>query len=214
MSIEDVEALAAAEDLRYPEIGLYFDELGDRINECSVPTSTFVPHPDNPAVRCQLRISRVREVDGGILTFRSSPAPKFMLKRGITSTFSPTERKNYPVQRMGAQIMKAAMYLMVVELYRRGNFDGEVLLVNTVHDAQYVDASPNYFTEGAALLHACMSVATAYHKHWHGTDWTVMVPSETTFGPSMAIEKNVPPEVLALANEYAIEIAAAHNFTI
>ena len=95
--------------------------------------------------------------------------------------------------------MKAAMYLMVVELYKRENFGGLACLINTVHDAQYVDAAQQVKAQAAALLHACMVVATAYWVHWHKADWEIAVPSDTSWGPSMAVEEPLPDEVLAEA---------------
>lgn len=213
MTVEEVDALAAAEDARYPEINQFFDGLEKQIEANAVPTSTFIAHPVNPAVRVQLRISRIRDQDGGKITFRSHPSPAWQLKRGITSTFSPTERKNYIVQRGGAQIMKAAMYLMVVELYKRENFGGLACLVNTVHDAQYVDAAQQVKAQAAALLHACMVVATAYWVHWHKADWEIAVPSDTSWGPSMAVEEPVPDEVLAEAAVIVNELREQYGLT-
>lgn len=213
MSVEEVEALAAAEDARYPEINQFFDALEKQIESNAVPTSTFIAHPANPAVRVQLRISRIRDQDGGKITFRSHPSPAWQLKNGVTSTFSPTERKNYIVQRGGAQIMKSAMYLMVKELYKRENFGGLACLVNTVHDAQYVDAAQQVKTQAAALLHACMVVATAYWVHWHKADWEIAVPSDTSWGPSMAVEEPVPDEVLAEAAAIVNELREQYGLT-
>lgn len=213
MTVEEVDALAAAEDARYPEINQFFDGLEKQIEANAQPTSTFIAHPANPAVRVQLRISRIRDQDGGKLTFRSHPSPAWQLKRGITSTFSPTERKNYIVQRGGAQIMKAAMYLMVKEMYQRQNFGGLACLVNTVHDAQYVDAHPQVKAQAAALLHACMVVATAYWVHWHKADWEIAVPSDTSWGPSMAVEEPVPDEVLAEAAAIVEELREQYGLT-
>lgn len=213
MTVEEVEALAAAEDARYPEINIFFDGLEKQIEANAQPTSTFTAHPANPAVRVQLRISRIRDQDGGKLTFRSHPSPAWQLKRGVTSTFSPTERKNYIVQRGGAQIMKAAMYLMVKEMYQRQNFGGLACLVNTVHDAQYVDAHPQVKAKAAALLHACMVVATAYWVHWHKADWEIAVPSDTSWGPSMAVEEPVPDEVLAEAAAIVEELREQYGLT-
>lgn len=211
MSLEDVEALSAAEDKRYPEIAVFFDKLGEAIEQNAVPTSTFIAHPLNPAIRVQLRISRILDVDGGRITFRAHPSAAWQLKRGITSSFSPTERKNYIVQRGGAQVMKTAMYLQVRALYERQNFDHLALLVNTVHDALDVDAHPSVKVQAAALLHACMTIATAYHKAWHKTDWEIAVPSDTSWGASMAIEEPVTPEVLALAKVYESELRKQYS---
>ena len=191
LPLETVEALAAAEDARYPEIKAYFDKLADEISSNAVPTSTFVNHPDNPAIRVQLKISRVTTPDGKRYTFLSHPAPKFMLKQGVTNSFSPTERMNYPVQGMGGQVMKSAMWLLVREFYRRKNWSGLALLVNTVHDASYRDASPQWSYDSSVVMHACMLAASDFMVHWFGWKLHVPVPSDSVRGFSMAEENQL-----------------------
>lgn len=188
LPLETVEALAAAEDARYPEINKYFDALESTIVENAEPTSAFVNHPDNPAIRVQLKISHITTPDGKRYTFRSHPAPKFQLKQGVTSTFSPTERKNYPVQGMGGQIMKLAMWIAVREFYRRHNWGGQALLVNTVHDAMYRDASPQWSYDSSVVMHACMLAASDMMVHWCKWPLQVAVPSDSVRGASMAEE--------------------------
>lgn len=188
MSIEDVQALIDAENARYPEIESYFAGLEQEIERNSVPTTNFSAHPMNPAVRVQMRISRIRTPDGKRYTFRSNPSQGWQLKRGITSTFSPTERMNYPVQGLGAQVMKAAMWLAVREWYTRENFGGQCVLVNTVHDACYFDTSAATRDEAAALLHACMSAASQWIEFWFKWELPLPVPSDTVLGKNMGEE--------------------------
>lgn len=188
MPLEEVEALAKAEDERYPEIGVYFAALEKEIERNAVPTSNFSAHPLNPAIRVQLRISRVRTPDGKRYTFRSHPSQAWQLKRGITATFSPTERMNYPVQGLGGQVMKAAMWINVREFYRRENFDGLALLVNTVHDAAYRDAHPSVSLASSELMHACMEAASDFIAYWFKWDIPLPVPSDSVRGANMGEE--------------------------
>ena len=194
MPLEEVEALAKAEDERYPEIGEYFGALEKEIERNAVPTSNFSAHPLNPAIRVQLRISRVRTPDGKRYTFRSHPSQAWQLKRGLTSTFSPTERMNYPVQGLGAQVMKSAMWIAVREWYKRGNFGGRCVLVNTVHDACYFDTAPEVRDESAALLHACMTAASQFIEFWFKWELPLPVPSDTVLGKNMGEENKCNSE--------------------
>lgn len=191
MPLEEVEALSAAEDARYPEIAKHFDKLGDRIMENAKPTSQFIPHPDNPAVRVQLRVSRVATPDGKLYTYLSKPSMGWQLKRGITSTFSPTERMNYSVQGMGAEVMKAAMWLLVREFYRNRNWGGLALLVNTVHDAAYADVQPDLLHEVAPIVHACMEAASDFFAYFFKWDIPLPVPSDTVHGADMGDENKL-----------------------
>ena len=202
MPLEEVEALAKAEDERYPEIGEYFGALEKEIERNAVPTSNFSAHPLNPAIRVQLRISRVRTPDGKRYTFRSHPSQAWQLKRGLTSTFSPTERMNYPVQGLGGQVMKAAMWINVREFYRRENFDGLALLVNTVHDAAYRDAHPSVSLASSELMHACMEAASDFIAYWFKWEIPLPVPSDSVRGVNMG------EEVKLNSQEFKANVAA------
>ncbi len=202
MSIEDVQALIDAENARYPEIESYFAGLEQEIERNSVPTTNFSAHPMNPAVRVQMRISRIRTPDGKRYTFRSHPSQGWQLKRGITSTFSPTERMNYPVQGLGGQVMKAAMWINVREFYRRENFNGLALLVNTVHDASYRDAHPSVSLASSELMHACMEAASDFIAYWFKWDIPLPVPTDSVRGVNMG------EEVKLNSQEFKANVAA------
>lgn len=202
MSIEDVQALIDAENARYPEIDSYFSGLEQEIERNAVPTTNFSAHPLNPAVRVQMRISRIRTPDGKRYTFRSHPSQGWQLKRGITSTFSPTERMNYPVQGLGGQVMKAAMWINVREFYRRENFNGLALLVNTVHDAAYRDAHPSVSLASSELMHACMEAASDFIAYWFKWDIPLPVPTDSVRGANMG------EEVKLNSQEFKANVAA------
>lgn len=202
MSIEDVQALIDAENARYPEIESYFAGLEQEIERNAVPTTNFSAHPLNPAVRVQMRISRIRTPDGKRYTFRSHPSQGWQLKRGITSTFSPTERMNYPVQGLGGQVMKAAMWINVREFYRRENFNGLALLVNTVHDAAYRDAHPSVSLASSELMHACMEAASDFIAYWFKWDIPLPVPTDSVRGANMG------EEVKLNSKEFKANVAA------
>lgn len=188
MPLPEVEALAAAEDARYPEISVYFDKRAKEISDKRRPTNKTVPHPLNPAVMCQLGISRVTTPDGKLYTYMESPSMRHDLKRGIAATFTPTEIKNYEVQGMGGEWMKAAMWLAVRAFYARRNFENLALLVNTVHDAQYADSHASVRDKVGALLQACMEAASDFMEWWFSWPLAIPVPTDTVYGSSMAQE--------------------------
>jgi DNA polymerase-1 len=196
--LEEVKELIAAEEKRYPEITRYYEVITSIINDNSEATNKFAQHPDLPHLTCNFRKSHFQTPDGKLYTYRQSPAPEFLAKRpaskgGCTSSFSPTEIKNYVVQGEGGEWAKAAMYLAVLTFFRTGNFGGKGLLVNQVHDAVYADAHPDKAEQVAAALHACMEAASEYMEWFF--DWTVPVPvpSETTWGDNMMEEGKMPP---------------------
>jgi DNA polymerase I len=203
MAEEEVEALVLAEAQRYPELGKFIEDMMDTIKRNRVSTGRFVPHPDVPGMTCQLGRSYYTTPDGKMYSFSESPSPAFIAKRsasqgGTPQSFSPTEVKNYPVQGTGGEWAKAAMYVSLRAFYRMyvsepAKWLGRALLVNQVHDAEYVDAHPDVATEAAALLHACMLEASVYMEWWFRWKILLGVPCETKMGDNMMEEHN-PPE--------------------
>lgn len=188
MAVEEVQALADAEDARYPEIAAYFEERTKEIAKNRRPTSRVVPHPQFPHIMCQLGVSTVTTPDGKRYTYVESPAPDYQVKRGVFTSFSPTEIKNYEVQGGGGEWMKAAMWLAVREFYRTGNYNELGLLVNTVHDAMYADAAEGLRLEVGVMLQACMEAASDFMEWYFNWPLPLPVPTDTVFGANMGEE--------------------------
>lgn len=191
MAEEQVLLLIAAEEERYPELVSLAEEVEEAIRKTRVPTSRFIPHPEIQGLTVQVGRGWYQTPDGKRYSFRESPAPGFLARKGITASFSPTEIKNYPVQGSGGEWMKAALWLAVRMFYREKNFNGKALLINTVHDAAYCDAHESVKDKAAALLHACMLEASTFMEYHFNWPIPVAVPSETVWGDSMAAEGRI-----------------------
>lgn len=203
LSVDVVQKLADAEELRYPEIKQHFDKRAEEIAENAQPTANWVRHPCNAAVPVQIHLSRIQMPTGKLYSFYSSPSLEFMFKKGILQSFSPTERKNYEVQGEGGEVMKGAMWLAVREFYRLRNFSGLSVLVNTVHDAQYADSCITVRNDVAKVLHACMEAASDLYCWWFKLQVPLPVPSDTVWGANMGEEnKFKSPEFFAAAAEH------------
>lgn len=199
MALEEVEALAAAEDARYPEIPAYFEALGERIKAGRIPTGMVVAHPDVPGLQVQLGKSYSKTPDGKRYCYKEQPAPKFMVDRGVLRSFKPTEFKNYEVQGTGGEWAKAAMWLSVRAFYHYRNFDGKALLVNQVHDAEYGDFHKSVAAKAAALLHVCMEEASTFMEWWFKWELPIGVPSDTVWGKNMMEENKITDPVFEKA---------------
>lgn len=217
MTLEEVEALSAAEDARYPEIGIYYEGVTESIKENRKPLRT-IPHPAVPGVICHIGSSHFKTPDGKVYTYQEYPAPDYQLKRGVTATFMPTEIRNFVVQGSGGEWMKAAMYLMVRKFYQEKNFGHRALLVNTVHDASYCDAAEDVALEAARWVHACMSAASDYMEYKFNWPVPVPVPSDTSWGSSMMDEDPIDglldgndERMLSLRNQYMNGYTSQHH---
>jgi hypothetical protein len=201
MSVDEVAAFRAADDSRYPEIPAYYEDLTERIKANRKPTGTAIPHPDCPGVMCNLGRSTYRTPDGKLYSYSEHPAPEYLVRRRTYQSFSPTEIKNYVSQGEGGEWMKAAMYMAVRMFYKYRNFGGMALLVNTVHDAQYVDAHNSVAFDAACVLHACMEAANDYMEYIFDWKIPVPVPSDTSWGLTMKDEEKIP-SLKEEANKY------------
>ncbi|UCR81409.1 DNA-directed DNA polymerase [Brevundimonas phage AA] len=215
MPREEVDALIEAENTRYPEIEKFYERLTKKIMANSVPTNKFAQHPDLPHLTCNFRKSTYQTPDGKIYSYRESPAPEFLAKApasrgGCTTSFSPTEIKNYVVQGSGGEWAKAAMWLAVRAFYARANFGGRGLLVNQVHDALYADAASEVALEVAALLHACMEAASEFMEYYFDWEVKVPVPSDTTWGASMIEESRMPEGFMQLVRPLRLELRTTY----
>ena len=195
LSKEVIEKLIAADEDRYPEVSQWFAKFVEDIYANAVPTSNFFMHPCNPAIKVQQLTSQVKLPDGKLYTFKSEATNSLGLKRGKTTEFSSTQPLNFPVQGTGGQIAKMAMWVAVREFYRMENFGGRALLVNMVHDAQYCDADPSVKYQAAALLTACMTVASDAYGKAVGWELPVRVPTDTQMGPNLAEEHGIDDAV-------------------
>jgi len=189
MALEDVEALIAAENTRYPELAAYNTAKEARIKASRRPTNNIMPHPEVRGLMCQLGKGYSVTPDGKVYSYRESPAPAWLIRSGgPAQSFSPTEIANYEVQGGGGEWAKAAMWLAIRAFYKRGNFGGKAMLVNMVHDALYLDSHKDVLVEAGALLHACMLAASEFMEWWFGWTIPVPVPSDTVHGDSMMDE--------------------------
>jgi DNA polymerase I-like protein with 3'-5' exonuclease and polymerase domains len=201
--LADVEALIAAENLRYPELAQYNADKMDRIKRSRRPTQNIQQHPTIPGLMCQLGKGFSVTPDNKVYSYRESPSPEWAVKRGgMPQGFSPTEVSNYEIQGAGGEWAKAAMWLAVRAFYARKNFGGRALLVNQVHDALYADMHDAVKDEAAALLHACMEGASEFMEWYFGWEITVPVPSVTVYGASMMEENDFEGDFTEVAASF------------
>lgn len=193
MTVEEVKALIEAEETRYPGIVRYNDSNLRMLERNRKPSSLFVQHDEVRGLTVNLGKSYLTTPDGKRYVLWESCSPKFVYEReGKTATFKPTTLKNYPVQGMGGEWAKAAMWLLVRAFYEKDNYGGKALLVNQVHDAVYVDVAEDVRVDAMALTHACMEEASVLMEQHFDWKIAVPVPTETLYGNSMAEEHGEP----------------------
>ena len=148
MSKEDVEALVEAEEKLYPGISRFDQKLEALIkrNRRSTANKLFIDgvpltqgesHWDSPT--------------GTRYVWRENESLDFMKQKGIFTSFSPTERKNYPVQGFGGEVVQTMLGKVYRYFLDNNMFDGKVLLINTVHDCVLLDGEDEQLLTKVAL---------------------------------------------------------------
>lgn len=189
VDVDLVKDWIKADDERYPGVVAWQEAVAAAVGRNAKPTGKWATHPDTKH-QVNLNRSFYKTFDGKRYTFQEQCSPKFLAEKGIMQSFSPTEMKNYPVQGLGGEWMKAAMWMALRAFYWFRNFGGLALLINTVHDALYKDSHKSVTRVSSQLMHAAMLAASDFMEFWFETPVQVPVPSDTTFGTSMATEGN------------------------
>lgn len=183
MELEEVKALIEAEDKEYPAIP-EFDKMLEKNNSLTrinsgkklfingVAFTQGEAHWDSPT--------------GTRYTFREGVAPKFMQDRGTYVGFSPTERKNYPVQGFAGEIVQTMFGLVFRHMIAKKRYGGNVLLCNTVHDCGVLDGKKELIQQAAKDVQAILeSVPEVFNKAYKTINITVPFPCETEIGSNL-----------------------------
>lgn len=100
--------------------------------------------------------------------------------------FSPTQRKNYPVQGTGGEIMQTVLG----KLYRwwigkSDEFRANVKLVNTVHDCVVLDGEERFLLPALAEVEDIMTNVHIYYLESFGIDIPVRFKVDTEIGKNL-----------------------------
>ena len=187
MSIDEVEALVAAEIALYPEVEEYYADVTAQINNSAEP---FRAQRENGSWG-YFRRGYYSAPTGTRYTWRSYDAPDFLKKQGIMDTFSPPEIRNYPVQGTGGEFVQCVIGLLIRHLIRNNFFGGGMfspaaILCNTVHDCVWYDClnsamANRIWTE----VQPIMQSIPEYYNDRYGMDINVPFPVDGEVGENM-----------------------------
>jgi DNA polymerase-1 len=106
----------------------------------------------------------------------------FMKEQGIMTSFSPTERKNWPIQGTGGEIVQT----MIGKLWRwfnqQKNFDNQALLTNTVHDCALIDCHEDVVDAVVPTAKKILEAVPFYFNKDFGLDINVPFPCKVEIG--------------------------------
>ena len=184
MSKDDVEALIVAETTLYPTVKDFDERLERHINDNATRTDSKLFHG---GIAFNQQESVWHSPTGTMYKWRQGITPEFMHKSGKYTGFSPTERKNYPMQGEGGFVMQTMLGKVWRYFVENDGFNGEVLLVNSVHDCLLLDGiNDAAITPVYKAVHKILeTVPEVYNNAYPELNVNVPFPAETEVGADL-----------------------------
>lgn len=183
MSVEEVKKLIELEEKMYPGVARFDQSLEKHITSTAYDSGNKLFVGGLPV--------RQKEAywdapTGTRYKWRQGIAPEFLQKKGIFAAFSPTERKNYPMQGFGGEVVQT-MLGKVFRFFAENNwFNGEVLMTNTVHDCMLLDGIDPLVVEVAKECKKIMeSVPEVFNAQFPKLQIDVPFPCEVEVGKDL-----------------------------
>lgn len=182
MTVEEVEELIRVEERMYPGITAFDGLVEDSINDTRRVTNTRVSVAGNTF---QLSVGYWDSPTGTHYVWSESETPKFMHRHGKYVGFSPTERKNWPVQGEGGFIVQAMLGYLFRHFNSKANYDGKAYLVNTVHDCVWLDVHKDVARDVVCTSKAILEAVPAMYHNTFGMEIPVKFPVDAEIGINM-----------------------------
>ena len=190
--VAEIEALIEAENALYPGLLEFDQQLEEAIQESAKSPSMTrrEAHPFIPNRFRAYKQGQWQAPTGTLYRWRQWDAPDYLQRRGIDMTFSPTERKNWPIQGMGGEVMQMALGLCFRHFVEKGWWSGadepDALLTNTVHDCAWADIRNELIAQNVlGDMHEIMINIPLFMNKRYGIDVPVKFKAEAEIGNDM-----------------------------
>lgn len=182
MSVEEVEEMIAAENIEYAGVEKFDKMLEQAIEKSAVPTGK---HLFVAGGKHEIMQGYWYSPTGTKFVWEQHETPEFLHKHGKFVGFSPTERKNYPVQGVGGEVVQTMLGVVYRWLLNNDFFGGKVKLINTVHDSIYLDMHKDLVERVVPTVKAIMEAVPRKYKKDLNLDFPVPFPVEADVGLNM-----------------------------
>lgn len=180
--LEDVERMIELEDMEYAGVQQFDKMLEAAINNSIQPTGK---HIFVAGGKHEIHTGHWYSPTGTKFVWEEHETPEFLHKKGKFVGFSPTERKNYPPQGIGGEIVQTMLGLVYRWLLANDFFDGKVKLINTVHDSIYLDMHKSMVEVVVPTIKLIMEAVPRKYKKDFDLDFPVPFPVEADVGLNM-----------------------------
>jgi len=191
LPLETVKKVFEKEDIRYPEIPVYYDSVLDQIKQTTRPNGDLLPirikKPDGSLLK-YTTVNGESQYYGHAYTMFNKKYTFFdrgvLTKRGsVFRYYLMTEVQDYPIQGTAADIVA----LFVGHLYQLLNKRREhVRIINEVHDSILLDVQDEYLEEVTEIMRdLCNTLPDIIEKRFK-VKWPVRLKLDYSTGKNWA----------------------------
>ena len=172
LPVEEIEALFETERELYPRVFEFDGEVIEAVETSARGTKRY--ERTSAGIPWEVMKGEWIAPTGTRYVFTSSEALDFMKKRGIMTTFMPTEIKNYPTQGESGFFVQGAIGQLARKFLETDNYGGKAFLINTVHDSVWADAHKDVLLEVGRDMKRIMERVPEWAEENFG--WEIDVP--------------------------------------
>jgi len=182
MSVEEVASLIEAESRLYPGVEKFDKQVEAAIESSRIVTATelFVE-----GRKYNVSIGEWFAPTGTRYVWRENEAPAFLHRDSKYLSFSPTARKNWPIQGTGGEVVQTMLGKVWRWLLQNDNFGGKALLVNTVHDCVWLDIDQSVVDKVVPAVKRILEAVPLVFNKDFALNVQVPFPCEAEVGPNM-----------------------------
>jgi len=187
MPVEEAQAFIDREKALFPGVEAYFDQ--EVFPMVAATRQLFREQTDSGEWRVYGR-GHYKAVGGTCYEFREYEKVRTVFeggqrKRVQVMEFKPTQMRNYPIQGESGFFVQGISGRVIRWLIANDFFGGRVFVINTVHDAIYVDCHHSVLDIVLAGIKAIMEDLPRYFSEKYGYNLNVPFPAAAEFGLNM-----------------------------
>ena len=120
---------------------------------------------------------------GRIYAFLEQDAPSFLQRKGVMTSFSPTQCKNYPIQGFATgDIVPEVVGRLMRRLQASDKLREKCLMINTVHDSIIFDVHKSQLNLACRQIKTIMEDAPLWMKQRFGIEITLPMKVDVEYG--------------------------------
>lgn len=183
MPVELVKAILKAFYERYPGVKTWQDGL---IDELTIMSGNY----GKTEKGYPRKLGQITSITGRKYSFVTFDAPPWL--RGKSTSFSPTQLKNYPIQGFATgDVVPTVIGVLFRKLLTNPRLKDLCLMINTVHDSIIFDCHKSVLAEAFEVIKSTTEGAPAILKEVYGIDFDLPLRVDITAGLNWKDQKHI-----------------------